>query len=61
MTQEQEKLLCDRIRWLKDKLAAQRNPASSDYTPQQLLIGRTEGNIGAIEWVLREFRKLDRQ
>lgn len=52
-----EKLLKDRIQWLRQKLAAQRNPNGPDYTPQSLLIGRTEGNIGALEWALRELTK----
>jgi TATA-binding protein-associated factor Taf7 len=59
MTRQQEKLLRDRLDWLKQKLEAQRAPSSQDYTTNPLLIGRTEGNIGAMEWVLRELKKLD--
>jgi hypothetical protein len=56
MSSQEEKMLVERIDWLKQKLAEQRNPDSTvSGTP--LLIGRTEGNIGALEWVLREFRK----
>jgi len=33
----------------------QRDPTNDDYTSSMLLWGRTQGNIGALEWVLREF------
>lgn len=58
MTTRQEKIIKDRIDWLKQKLAAQRNPESADCTLNRpLLTGRTEGNIGALEWVLRELKR----
>lgn len=45
----------DRIKWLKQKLAMQRDPTNADCTlDKPLLTGRTEGNIGSLEWVLRE-------
>jgi hypothetical protein len=59
MTPAEEKLLTDRIEWLKQKLQSQRAPSSRDYTSNPLFIGRTEGNIGALEWAVRELRKVD--
>lgn len=52
-------LLEKRIEWLKQKLDAQRDESSPDYTPNPRLIGRTEGNIGALEWALRELKKME--
>lgn len=43
-----------RIDWLKQKERAQREVGGPEYTASQLLWGRTQGNIGALEWVLRE-------
>jgi hypothetical protein len=59
MTRSEERLLTDRIDWLKQKLEAQRNPDSPEYNPRPICVGRTEGNIGALEWALRELRKLE--
>lgn len=58
MTTKQEQLLKDRIDWLRQKLESQRAPSSREYTSNKQFIGRTEGNIGALEWALRELRKV---
>ena len=58
MTTAQEKLLIDRLRWLRDKLNRERKASDPESLKDYLLIGRTEGNIGAIEWCLRELKKV---
>lgn len=57
MTTKQEKLLRDRIEWQKQKLAAQRMPGNPDYTRNKLLIGRTQGDIGGLEWALKHLKE----
>jgi len=47
--------LVERIAWLKQKLAAQREVGGPEYDSNPLLIGRTQGNIGALEDALRQF------
>lgn len=43
-----------RIDWLKQKEAEQRRVGGPDFTSSDLLRGRTQGEIGALEWLLRE-------
>lgn len=50
---ETDKLL-KRIMWLKDKLREMRRVGGPDYTPNKQLWGRVEGEIGGLQWVLRE-------
>ena len=58
MTRSEEKLLVDRIAWLKQKLAMMRDPDNFEYTANRQLWGRCEGNIGGLTWALREMKKL---
>jgi hypothetical protein len=47
--------LVERIAWLKQKLAAQRTVGGPEFDNNPLLIGRTQGNIGALEDALRQY------
>lgn len=42
----------DRIKWLRQKSAVMCDPSGPDYTSNQLLRGRVQGEIGGLQWVL---------
>jgi hypothetical protein len=44
-----EREMDDAVAWLKQKLNMMRDPTNDDYTKNQLLIGRTQGQIGQLE------------
>jgi len=48
-TDELKKKLKARILWLKQKESAQREAGGSENMSNQLLWGRIQGNIGALE------------
>ena len=47
--------LVERIAWLKQKLQAQATVGGPEYDSSELLRGRTQGNIGALEDALRHY------
>ncbi len=51
---ETEKEIRARIKWLRAKDAAQRNPRHVDHTGSELIIGRTQGELYALERLLRQ-------
>jgi hypothetical protein len=51
-------IVLKRIMWLEQKLKEQRRVGGPDYTPSVLLQGRTQGEIGALRWLLRESEKV---
>jgi hypothetical protein len=44
-----------RIAWLKSKETEMRRVGGPDYTPNALLRGRVQGEIGGLKWILKEF------
>lgn len=55
MTAAQERILMERIDWLKQKLA-QCAVGGPEYTSSRVVVERTKGSIGALEWALRELK-----
>jgi hypothetical protein len=47
-----EKSIRERIAWLREKEQEQRRVGGPE-----LLLGRTQGNIGSLEWVLRQSKE----
>jgi len=47
-------LILERILWLKQKAKEQRRVGGPEFTSSDLLRGRTQGEIGALQWLLRE-------
>lgn len=54
ITLDLENRVRERIQWLKQKEQEQRRVGGPDFTASNLLRGRTQGEIGALEWLLRE-------
>jgi len=52
-----EKLLRERTHWLEQKARAQRQVGGPDFTGSDLLRGRTQGEIGALKWLLGKAKK----
>jgi hypothetical protein len=52
MSEQVRQLVLKRIAWLRQKEAEQRRVEGPDYTASDLLRGRTQGEIGALMWLL---------